>query len=122
METVMRNSIRRPASQSAEHHYLGLFYGAAKRPLAVVVPDPTYPGMYRVLANGVLSDMVNYARAKDAAAATAERGPPARDPKRLHWQRHRSNSPYGARTAVSEPAPLSPLPAVADHGRVQVSL
>jgi hypothetical protein len=34
-----------------------------------VVPDERYPGMYRVrLPDGSLSDMVNLARAKDAAA------------------------------------------------------
>jgi hypothetical protein len=32
-----------------------------------IVPDPQWPGMYRVvLADGSLSDMVNLARAKDA--------------------------------------------------------
>jgi len=36
-----------------------------------VVPDQKYPGMYRVLANGELSDMVNISRAVDAARMSA---------------------------------------------------
>lgn len=37
-----------------------------------VVPDKTYPGMYRVLADGELSDMVNISRAVDAARLLAQ--------------------------------------------------
>jgi len=36
-----------------------------------VIPDEKYPGMYRVLANGELSDMVNISRATDAARMAA---------------------------------------------------
>jgi hypothetical protein len=35
------------------------------------VPDETYPGMWRVLSGGRLSDMLNLSRAKDAAVAIA---------------------------------------------------
>ena len=41
--------------------------------LAHVVPDKTYPGMWRVLRpDGSLSDMVNKTRAKDVAWGLAE--------------------------------------------------
>ena len=54
-----------------------LHYGAARLPVLHVVPDATYPGMWRVRTpDGGLSDMVNLSRAKDAAVAIAERGPP----------------------------------------------
>jgi hypothetical protein len=44
------------------------------RALARIVPDQTYPNMWRVVrANGSLSDMANKARAKDAAWGIAER-------------------------------------------------
>jgi hypothetical protein len=36
-----------------------------------VVPDEKYSGMYRVLADGKLSDMVNISRATDAAQVLA---------------------------------------------------
>jgi hypothetical protein len=45
----------------------------SSRALARLVPDQTYPNMWRVVrANGSLSDMVNKARAKDVAWGTAE--------------------------------------------------
>ena len=37
-----------------------------------VVPDQKYPGMFRVLADGELSDMVNLSRAADAARMLAQ--------------------------------------------------
>jgi hypothetical protein len=64
-----------------------LHYGSAKHPIAEVIPDKAWPGMWRVkTADGWLSDMANLSRAKDAAVAIAERGPPARDAKLLRWQ------------------------------------
>jgi len=39
-----------------------------------VRPDLVWQGMYRVHAGGCISDMVNLARARDAAAGMAERG------------------------------------------------
>jgi hypothetical protein len=45
----------------------------SSRALARIVPDQTYPSMWRVVrANGSLSDMVNKARARDAAWGIAE--------------------------------------------------
>jgi hypothetical protein len=46
-----------------------LSYGTAL--LARVVPDLTWPGMYRVLWHGQVSDMTNLSRAKDAAVSIA---------------------------------------------------
>jgi hypothetical protein len=46
--------------------------GKRGRLLASIEPDPEWPGMWRVrLPNGHLTDMVNLARAKDAAIALA---------------------------------------------------
>ena len=65
---------------------LALHYGAARKPLAWIVPDPQHGVMWRILwPNGELSDIANLARAKDAAAVIAERGPPKRDAKRFNW-------------------------------------
>jgi hypothetical protein len=45
-----------------------------KTPVVRIVPDAKYPGMWRVeYPDGRLSDMVNKARAKDAALALAAR-------------------------------------------------
>ena len=64
-----------------------LHYGHSKNPLAEVVPDTRWPNMWRVRwPDGRLSDMGNLSRARDAASAIAERGPPARDQKQLRWQ------------------------------------
>jgi hypothetical protein len=40
--------------------------------LVRIVPDQTYPGMWRVLRDGSLSDMLNITRAKDVAFGLAE--------------------------------------------------
>ena len=61
-----------------------LHYGSARTPIALVVPDSV---MYRIRwPSGELSDMVNLARAKDAAMAICERGPPRRDPRLFRWK------------------------------------
>jgi hypothetical protein len=74
-----------------------LYYGRSRARLVRVVPDARYPGMWRVaLGDGSLSDMVNLTRAKDAAAAIAERGPPARDRRMFHWKREASKTGSGA--------------------------
>jgi hypothetical protein len=39
--------------------------------VATVTPDSTYPAMYRIDRGGVLSDMVNLSRTKDAARTLA---------------------------------------------------
>jgi hypothetical protein len=42
-----------------------------------IVPDPKWPGMYRIrLPGGGLSDMVNLTRATDALASISAEGPP----------------------------------------------
>lgn len=50
-----------------------LFCYGRPDPIAEVVPDGKYPGMWRLrlLPDGNLSDMVNLSRAKDAAIARA---------------------------------------------------
>jgi hypothetical protein len=53
---------------------LALVRGKSKTPLLRVVPDPTWPGMFRVrLTSGFLTDFCNLTRAKDAAIAIALR-------------------------------------------------
>src|SRR5215813_1773680 len=72
-----------------------LRYGHTHTPLALVVPDADWPGMWRIAwPDGRLSDLVNLPRAKDAAEAISERGPPARNRRLFHWEA--SNSPRGA--------------------------
>jgi hypothetical protein len=74
-----------------------LYYGNAHTALARVVPDALWRGMWRIAwPDGQVSDIVNLARARDAAAAFAERGPPARNRRRLHWKQGRSKTPPGA--------------------------
>jgi hypothetical protein len=74
-----------------------LYYGSGHKPIAKVVPDLRHAGMWRIeLPDGSLSDMVNLTRAKDAAAVMAERGPPARDRRRLHWQKEPIEEPLGS--------------------------
>ena len=64
-----------------------LHYGDATRPLAEIVADALWPGMYRIAwPSGELSDLASLTRAKDAAALITERGPPRRDPRRFHWK------------------------------------
>jgi hypothetical protein len=66
---------------------VALYYGNARNPLAEIVPDSHWPGMWRVRwPDGAVSDMTNVSRAKDAAVAIAERGPPARNRRRLHFR------------------------------------
>ena len=68
-------------------HRYSLHYGNAQHPLARIVPDNCWPSMWRIVwPDGQMSDMLNLSRAKDAAAAIAERGPPARDQRRFHWK------------------------------------
>jgi hypothetical protein len=79
----------------AERSTFALRYGHARTPLALVLPDHDWPDTWRIAwPDGRLSDLVNLSRAKDAAEAFSERGPPARDRRLFHW--HASNSPRGA--------------------------
>jgi hypothetical protein len=67
--------------------------------------------MWRVRwRNGRLTSPMNLPRAKDLAVAIAERGPPPRNPQRLHWKQERSERRSGGRRRVSPPAPLSSQP------------
>ncbi len=85
-----------------------LYYGRARTLLALVVPDTRWPGMWRIAwPDGRQSDLVNLARAKDAAVMIAERGPPARDRRLLHWKTKASNSPPGGPYARSARPGLS---------------
>jgi hypothetical protein len=82
------HTARAAATWLAPADAYALYYGNARSPLCRVVPDIRYPGMWRVAwPDGQLSDMVNLARARDAAAAIAERGPPARDRRMFHWKK-----------------------------------
>jgi hypothetical protein len=42
-----------------------IFHGSARTPLITVVPDILHPDMWRVWADGQLSDLANLTRAKD---------------------------------------------------------
>jgi hypothetical protein len=64
----------------------GLYYGGARTPVAVIIPDPLSPGMWRIWCDGRLSDIGNLTRIKDAAVSIAERGPPQRDSLLLRWK------------------------------------
>ena len=95
-----------------------LFYGQASTPLVRAEPDRTYPDLWRIVwPDGRVSDIVNLTRAKDAAMALSERGPPARNPQRLHWRLNRSDSPSGGRTRVKsvEPAVRRGRPEIASE-------
>jgi hypothetical protein len=62
-----------------------LHYGAAKHPLAEVVPDANWPGMWRVRwPDGSLSDLGNLTRVKEAAFLVAQRG---RNHTLLRWRK-----------------------------------
>jgi hypothetical protein len=64
-----------------------LHYGSDRTPSVIVAPDDFWPGMYRLIwPTGRQSDMTNLSRAKDAALAICERGPPRRDQRLLHWE------------------------------------
>ena len=95
-----------------------LRYGHARTPLALVLPDLDWPGTWRIAwPDGRLSDLVNLTRAKDAAEAISERGPPIRDRRRFNW--HRLDSPSGGapvrqtRRSLLQSLPLDrgPMPA-----------
>jgi hypothetical protein len=68
-----------------------LYYGSTLLAF-LVVPDSVYPSMYRVKwPDGRLSDICNLSRAKDAAVACAERGPPRRrDTRMFRWKAWRA--------------------------------
>jgi hypothetical protein len=68
----------------------GTTFGHLMTPL----PDDAWPGMWRIQwPDGRCSDMANLSRAKDAAAAIAEREPPPRNRRRFHWKLQWSKTP-----------------------------
>lgn len=76
-----------PASQS-------LHYGSSHAPLARVVPDDTWPSMWRIVwPDGERSDMVNLARAKHAAVVLAMRRHKIHDARKLRWMQDCGESP-----------------------------
>ena len=73
---------RRPSTGSFSLHYK-----RQGKPLAHVIPDPKWPGMYRVRgSDGTLSDLVNLARAKDAAERVVASKISLHDRNRLTWR------------------------------------
>jgi hypothetical protein len=64
------------------------------KPLLRVVSDERWPTMWRVeFPDGRLSDMVNLARARDAARTFAMRGlAPSHDSRLLHWKQDHGES------------------------------
>jgi hypothetical protein len=90
-----------------------LHYGKSKKPLACVKPDERYPTMWRIhWPDGSVSDMVNLTRAKDAAQAIAERGPPPQPPRnrrRFHWEQDRSKPPSEAGYSDFGDLPATPV-------------
>jgi hypothetical protein len=64
-----------------------LHLGNKQTPLAHVIPDDKHPGMWRIRwPDGELSDMVNLARAKDAAVVLASQRYPEVRTNRLRWK------------------------------------
>jgi hypothetical protein len=81
----MRPNARRRIEQPATY---ALLYGNAHKVLIQVVPDDRWPGMFRLAwPDGRRSDMTNLSRAKDAAVALLEFGPPARNRRCFNWGR-----------------------------------
>jgi hypothetical protein len=95
-----------------------LRYGSAKHPVAEVMPDKTWPGMWRVRYDGNLSDMANLSRAKDAAMAIAERGPPGRNRQRLHWHKTPVGEPL--RSPLVSPNAKGAPRAPTDHHHTKI--
>jgi hypothetical protein len=63
-----------------------LHYGTSKKVLATVIPDDKWPTMWRIhWPDGQLSDMVNIARAKDAAFSIAARKLSIKDHDCFRW-------------------------------------
>jgi hypothetical protein len=78
---------------------LSLHYDGG-RALVRIVPDERWPNtMFQLVwPSGETSDLVNLSRAKDAAIAICERGPPRRDARLFHWR-------LNPRESLTEPRP-----------------
>jgi hypothetical protein len=87
-----------------------LHYGRLRKPLASVKPDDRYPTMWRIhWPDGSVSDMVNLARAKDAAMAIAERGPPRLERRIFRWQQKCRESARGGGHSDFGGVPATPV-------------
>src|SRR5262245_40337953 len=76
-------------------------YCSGGGPLVEVMPDERYSGMWRIRTrDGRLSDMVNLARAKDAARLVArDENPALHDVAKLHWKKDSGKSRQEGPTA-----------------------
>jgi hypothetical protein len=100
---------------------MALYYGNARKPLARIVPDGRWPGMWRISwSDGRLSDMVNLSRAKDAAIALCERGPPARNRRLFHWKKEPSKTGPAASPIRQNGERASPPPSVITRARARL--
>jgi hypothetical protein len=87
---------------------------AGKRKLLQVEPDAKYPQMWGIrLPDGSLSDMVNLARAKDAALSVAMREYSIHDQHLLVWKH--GDSPRTAPPIAPTAATLPEAPPAAIH-------
>jgi hypothetical protein len=110
------NSPEAKASPTTNQVAYYLYYGNSRAPLARVLPHARYVGMWRIAwPDGRVSDIVNLARAKDAAMAWGERNTPGKDRNRLGWKKKPRKTPVEAPSVrfSSQPAPTLPtaLPA-----------
>ena len=97
-----------------------LHYGRGRTPLALIVPDHDWVGMYRIIwSDGQMSDMVNLPRAKDAAEAICERGPPARNRRLFHW--HTSRRARTAPPVTPPPPPATTLALAPIHAATETT-
>jgi hypothetical protein len=77
----------RPLLEAAGRPGFALHYGNVQTPLVRVEPDAVWPRMWRMVwPDGLVSDMGNLSRIRDAAAVICERGPPIRNRRRFNWK------------------------------------
>jgi hypothetical protein len=90
-------------------------YWCGRGPLVEVVADAEWLGMWRIRTrDGRLSDMVNLARAKDAAKLVARsENPSLHDVAKLSWKKECGESAQGAPRAVQMPLAVPGLPEAA---------
>jgi hypothetical protein len=108
------------ATESICPQVCALHYGNARSPIVRVVPDLWWPGMYRVTwPDSQQSDMANLSRAKDAAAAICERGPPRLNQRLLHWEIDRRERPAKAPPVHLQRASATPTSGDAVTGSIR---
>jgi hypothetical protein len=94
---------------------LALHSGRACKPMATIIPDDRWPGMWRISwPDGRLSDMANLSRVKDAAIALCERGPPTRDSRRFDWGKDRRETGLAASPIRQNSSTLSRWPSAGE--------